>query len=257
MSPNSEQNRNNEERSANSGLVVPSYSLLYTVLQILGLTLVFSVFYWIINFRGGFGFSEAKKLFNWHPMLNTIGFIFLFANSILHYRSFKNLTKQELKNQHVIIHCCIIVLVLLAGSAAFASHMYNKPPIPHLYSLHSWLGVLTITLFLTEFAVGFVSFLYPGVAVQYKKAIMPYHIYFGVSTFVLATATSVLGFGEKLIFSLSVEYQQYPKEGLFGNFLGVLCVVYGGLVVYMVTKPNYKRFPKPEDGVLLSTSTLE
>jgi len=113
--------------------------------------------------------------------------------------------------------------------------MFNNPPIPHLYSLHSWLGVLTITLFLSEvsaililsykrvfnghylmiihdfyiciifqFAVGFVSFLYPGVAVQYKKVIMPYHIYFGVFTFVLAIATSVLGFGEKLIFSLYV-----------------------------------------------------
>jgi len=51
----------------------------------------------------------------------------------------------------------------------------------------------------------------------------------------------------------STGYQQYPKEGLLGNFLGLLCVVYGGLVVYMVTKPNYKRLPKAEDGVLLST----
>jgi len=55
-----------------------------------------------------------------------------------------------------------------------------------------------------QFAVGFVSFLYPEVAVQYKRVIMPYHIYFGVFTFVLAIATSVLGFGEKLIFSLYV-----------------------------------------------------
>lgn len=48
------------------------------------------------------------------------------------------------------------------------------------------------------------------------------------------------------------EYKNFPKEGLFGNFLGVLCVLYGGLIVYMVTKPEYKRFPKPEDGVLLT-----
>lgn len=41
---------------------------------------------------------------------------------------------------------------------------------------------------------------------------------------------------------------------MFGNFLGILCIVYGGLVVYMVTKPEYKRHPKPEDGVLLTRS---
>lgn len=49
-------------------------------------------------------------------------------------------------------------------------------------------------------------------------------------------------------------YKEYPKEGLFGNFLGILFVVYAGLVVYMVTKPEYKRQPKPEDGVLLTGS---
>lgn len=39
---------------------------------------------------------------------------------------------------------------------------------------------------------------------------------------------------------------------MLGNFLGILCVVYGALIVYMVTKPEYKRSPKPEDGVLLT-----
>lgn len=59
-----------------------------------------------------------------------------------------------------------------------------------------------------------------------------------------------------LIFGLyrDKEYKNFPKEGMFGNFLGILCVVYGGLVVYMVTKPEYKRHPKPEDGVLLTRS---
>lgn len=53
------------------------------------------------------------------------------------------------------------------------------------------------------------------------------------------------------------EYKLYPKEGLFGNFLGVLFVVYGGIVVYMVTKPEYKRQPKPEDGMLLNAGISE
>lgn len=50
------------------------------------------------------------------------------------------------------------------------------------------------------------------------------------------------------------EYKDFPNEGLLGNFLGVLFVIYAGLVVYMVTKPEYKRQPKPEDGVLLDRS---
>jgi len=46
--------------------------------------------------------------------------------------------------------------------------------------------------------------MYPGIAAQYKEAVMPYHIFFGIFNFILAVATSVLGFGEKLIFTLCV-----------------------------------------------------
>lgn len=48
------------------------------------------------------------------------------------------------------------------------------------------------------------SFLYPEISAQYKAAIMPYHFFFGVFNFTLAIATSVMGFGEKLIFALYV-----------------------------------------------------
>jgi len=82
-------------------------------------------------------------------MLN-IEYIINCISAILHYRSFRNLTKRELKNQHAIIHCCIIVIIIFGGIAAFASHMLSNPPIPHLYTLHSWIGLLTIILFLFE-----------------------------------------------------------------------------------------------------------
>ncbi|VVC39777.1 Hypothetical protein CINCED_3A013070 [Cinara cedri] len=229
-----------------------SYFSLYIVFQIIGLLLIFAVGFWIFVFRGGVGFSESKIIFNWHPLLMTIGFVYLFANSILHYRTFRHKNKRDLKNQHAIIHGCIIILILLAGWASFASHLYNNPPIPNLYTLHSWLGVVTILMFLSQFIGGFMSFLYPGIAVQYREAIMPYHVFFGVFNFALVIATSLLGLCEKLIFSLKDEYRTFPNEGLFGNFIGLLFMVFGGLVVFMVTKPEYKRHSKPEDSMLLS-----
>jgi len=59
-----------------------------------------------------------------------------------------------------------------------------------------------------------------------------------------------------LLLNREQEYKNYPKEGMFVNFLGLLFIFYGGLVVFMVTKPEFKREPKPEDGVLL-TGALE
>jgi len=40
-----------------------------------------------------------------------------------------------------------------------------------------------------------------------------------------------------------------PTEGLFLNFVGIILIVYGMLVVYILIKPEYKRSSKPNDGV--------
>lgn len=77
---------------------------------------------------------------------------------MLHYRTFRNQRKIDLKNQHAIIHGCVLILVSLAGWASFASHIYSIPSIPNLYSLHSWLGVLTITMFLSQVSGIIISF---------------------------------------------------------------------------------------------------
>jgi len=55
-----------------------------------------------------------------------------------------------LKNQHAIIHGVIIILISLAGLASYASHIYNDPPIPNFYSLHSWLGIVTTLMFFSQ-----------------------------------------------------------------------------------------------------------
>lgn len=49
-------------------------------LQIIGLILIYFVYYWIVQYRGGFSFTEPKIIFNWHPLLMTIAFLYLFAN---------------------------------------------------------------------------------------------------------------------------------------------------------------------------------
>lgn len=55
-----------------------------------------------------------------------------------------------------------------------------------------------------QFIIGFVSFLYPEIAIEYKKAVMIYHVFFGVLTFVLSVVTTLLGFSEKILFALYV-----------------------------------------------------
>lgn len=72
------------------------------------------------------------------------------VSAILHYRSFQNNFKQKLKNQHAFIHCIALILILIAGCAAYVSHVWASPPIPNFYSLHSWLGIFTVVIFFIQ-----------------------------------------------------------------------------------------------------------
>lgn len=86
-------------------------------------------------------------------------YIFIIS-AILHYRTFRNNKKQNLKNQHAVCNGCIIILVLLAGFAAFVSHLYANPPVANLYTLHSWIGVVTILMFLSQVRLVFIVCIY-------------------------------------------------------------------------------------------------
>lgn len=53
----------------------------YIVMQIFGITVVVLIFYWTLVYLGGLGWSSKPQLqFNWHPLLQTIGMIYLYGN---------------------------------------------------------------------------------------------------------------------------------------------------------------------------------
>ena len=57
--------------------------------QVAGITAVILMAYWMGDLRGGFAWQDNPKYeFNWHPLLMTIGLIFLYGNGI--YDCLKN-----------------------------------------------------------------------------------------------------------------------------------------------------------------------
>ncbi|KAH8365616.1 hypothetical protein KR093_002738 [Drosophila rubida] len=235
-----------------------NFKVLYVLTQLCGLTMIVLVGTWIGQHYGGLGGSSNPKLeFNWHPLFMTIGFIYLYGNSILVYRGFRTTRKKTLKLTHAGIHMAAFVLTVIALKTVFDSHNLADPPIPNMYSLHSWLGLSAVIIFCLQYAAGFMAFLVPGMRENYKIALMPLHIYFGLFGFVLAIASAVMGLTEKAIFSLGANYSTLPAAGVLANIIGVLYVIFGALVVYLATEPAYKRKPLPEDTALLASNGSE
>ncbi|EDV96823.1 GH16482 [Drosophila grimshawi] len=247
---------NNDKSNMDPALI--NFKVLYVLTQLCGLTMIVLVGTWIGQHFGGLGGTDnPKQEFNWHPLCMTIGFIYLYGNSILVYRGFRTTRKKTLKLTHAGIHLAAFVLTVIALKTVFDSHNLNDPPIPNMYSLHSWLGLSAVLIFCLQYVAGFMAFLVPGMRETYKIALMPLHVYFGLFGFVLAIASAVMGLTEKAIFSLGATYSTLPAAGVLTNIIGVLYVIFGALVVYLATEPSYKRKPLPEDTALLTGAANE
>lgn len=58
-----------------------TFRLLYLILQIIGAFMIVLMVSWVFGYRNGLSWSSTPGIqFNWHPLLMTIGMIFLYGN---------------------------------------------------------------------------------------------------------------------------------------------------------------------------------
>ncbi|CAD5117409.1 DgyrCDS6182 [Dimorphilus gyrociliatus] len=185
------------------------------VAQVFGLTSVILVAVWMGHYRGGFAWQgDPTHQFNYHPLFMVIGMIFLYGDGL---------------------------------KAVFDSHNLKKKPDPNLYSLHSWVGLMTIIFFGFQWVAGFVTFLWPGLALRLKNIYKPIHVFWGILIYAFALAAAMMGIVEKALFSKDLKYNKFESEGILINFLGIFLLAFGGIVVYLVTNPSWKRQQFPEE----------
>jgi cytochrome b-561 len=145
--------------------------------------------------------------FNNHPVYMVASLIFCYSQAMMAYQYSPVSSHYYNKLLHFAIQTLAMILMCRGVYAAFYSHNYTTPnPIPHLYSLHSWVGISVVVLFATQYAGGLYHFLLPqdrgipNVNRAGKKKFLSYHVYFGVGLFFFSIATCWLGFFEKNMF---------------------------------------------------------
>ncbi|XP_010142617.1 PREDICTED: cytochrome b reductase 1, partial [Buceros rhinoceros silvestris] len=161
-----------------------------------------------------------------------------------------NCSKLLMKFIHAGLNTIAMILAIVSTVAVFEFH--NAQNIPNMYSLHSWIGLTAVIFYSLQLFLGFVVFLLPFAPVSLRAALMPIHVYSGLTIFATVIATALMGITEKLIFALqNPAYSTSPPEATFVNCLGLLLVVFGALILWMASRPHWKRPPEENAKVLL------
>ncbi|KAM9080856.1 lysosomal membrane ascorbate-dependent ferrireductase CYB561A3 isoform 2-T5 [Megaptera novaeangliae] len=237
-------------------MAVGWFYLSLMVLCSLGSMCILSTIYWMRYWQGGFAWDGTMLMFNWHPVLMVTGMVVVYSAASLVYRLPQSWVGPKLpwKFGHAAMHLLAFILTVLGLHAVFDFH--NQRKIPNLYSLHSWLGITTVFLFACQWSLGFAVFLLPWASMQLRSLLKPIHVFFGASILSLAIASVISGINEKLFFSLkngTNSYSSLPSEAVFANCSGMLVVVFGLLVLYILLASSWKR---PELGMQAERQAL-
>ncbi|NXN84143.1 CYBR1 reductase, partial [Bombycilla garrulus] len=218
---------------------------------LVGFVSVILSFVWVFHYRGGLSWDGSSGEFNWHPVLIITGFVFIQGIAIIVYRlpwTWK-CSKLLMKFIHAGLNTIAMILVIVSLVAAFDFH--NAQNIPNMYSLHSWIGLVAVIFYCLQLFSGFAVFLLPFAPVRLRAALMPIHVYSGLTIFATVIATCLMGATEKLLFSLTnPSYSESPPEATFVNCLGLLLVIFGSLILWMVSRPHWKRPPEENAKIL-------
>jgi cytochrome b-561 len=140
------------------------------------------------NSLAGFSWASGDgRVFNWHPLLMTFGFVFCSTTAALSYISLP-FTRKTNKLIHMTSHGVGAITALVGAIAVFRFH--NEHNITNLYSLHSWLGLFTWVCFVTQWIFGLVTYYYPGARPQVRAATISYHIGGGIGILALIYITA-------------------------------------------------------------------
>ncbi|CAG5898169.1 unnamed protein product [Menidia menidia] len=169
----------------------------------------------------------------------------ILSSALLVYRVFRNEAKRNVKLLHGIIHLFALIISIIGIVAVFEFHKAAK--ISDMYSLHSWCGMATLVIFCLQWVMGLLFFMFPVASLWLRAMYLPIHLFCGLTLLVMAIGTSLLGITEKLLFSIMPTYPEFSPEGVLANLLGILLVLFGVVVCYLVTREEYRRPPNPEE----------
>jgi len=210
------------------------------VITLSGLTVIVSILFWRLYYEGGFSWnSHPGNQFSWHPLLMSLTIILLGYGAIM-YRITPCVQRKTSKALHSLVMFLSLCSAVPGIWAVWESHNLASPPIPHMFSLHSWLGLVTMIMMTIQLIIGLIIFLFPCAPSRVRGRYHHLHVFFGIFFLAIATATALIGLTEEGIFSLGNSFSELPGKGILLNLIGLFLVTFTSTVIFVATKSSFK-----------------
>ncbi|CAF1709105.1 BnaCnng29610D [Brassica napus] len=198
-----------------------------------GLVIAVLVVYWALLLVPHQGLTYSTL----HPLLMVIGFILVSGEAILIHRWLPGSRKTK-KAVHLWLQGMALVSAVFGIWTKF---QYQSGVFSNFYSLHSWMGLLSVSLFAAQWVTGFMSFWHRGEVRTTRTTFLPWHVFLGLYTYGLAIATAETGLLEKLTFlQTNKNVPRRCHESTVVNGLGLGLVLLSGVVITAAILPKYQ-----------------
>ncbi|RWR94001.1 putative transmembrane ascorbate ferrireductase 4 isoform X2 [Cinnamomum micranthum f. kanehirae] len=208
--------------------------------RVSALTVAVLVLCWALAFQTSFLSSSSSSQDHliysvMHPLLMVIGFILVSGEAILVHRWLPGS-----RSSKKLVHLCLQGMALAFGIFGIWTKFHgSKGIVANFYSLHSWMGLICVFLFGTQWVMGFLSFWHRGEIRSTRIAVLPWHVFLGLYTYGLAVVTAETGLLEKLTFlQTKKKVLIHSSESLIVNSLGLSLALLSGIVILAAISPK-------------------
>lgn len=213
---------------------------------------------WIHKLKGlSWESGEANEVFNWHPLMMISAFDFMTVAALsFRVAQSSSIDRYWAKLIHATSWSITIVLGTVGIIAVVKSHNDGRSGyIANLYSLHSWLGLAVMSLYVLQFIAGTAFFGFQMGSSSLRASMLQLHQFFGPFIYNMTAFTIVTGILEKeTFFGCAYEVQSkdlwpadhfydIPIECRISHFLGLVVVVMAISTSYALFQfPNKTRY---------------
>ncbi|KAG5223651.1 cytochrome B561 family protein [Salix suchowensis] len=211
--------------------------------RISGLLVSALVISWALLFKSSFrpqSTSQEDLIYAvLHPLLMVIGLILISGEAILVHKWLPG--SRGFKKS---VHLCLQGLALACGIFGIWTKFHGNDGIAaNFFSLHSWMGLICISLFGAQWLMGFMSFWHRGEMRAVRITVLPWHIFLGLCAYGLAVATAETGLLEKITFlQTKKDGSKHTPESMVVNSLGLGLALLSGAVILAAVSPSSQSF---------------